>query len=317
MTKLQRAARLVFTQCLGTKQTESVVIVADAPGMELARLLWATALRCTRDAVLVEVPHTHHNGVEPPGSVSRIMAVADVILLMTSRQLRHSEACRMASRRGARILDMSGITADALRRTLDVDYGELTLRTRKLADILTIGRKAHLTNPAGTDAWLSLEGKKGIADTGVVHKHGAFSSMPAGMACVGLMAPGTQGRIVIEHGFLGCARPDRPVVIDVREGRVAVVRGSKACSPFRQQLRAFGPEARTLAELGIGTNAAARITGCLAEDRKVLGTAHVGIGNNRSFGGTVSVPFHVDGILFAPTLEIDGRVVVQNGQVMV
>ncbi|MGQ9559264.1 MAG: aminopeptidase [Candidatus Oleimicrobiaceae bacterium] len=317
MTKLQRAARLALAQCLDAKQTESVVIVADAPAMELARLLWSTALRLSRDAVLVEVPAPDRDAVEPPASVSRIMALADVVLLVTSRSLQHSEARRMASRRGARVLDMSGVTADALRRALDVDYGELARRTCKLADILSIGRKAHLTNPAGTDAWFSLEGRKGIADTGLAQKRGAFSSMPAGMACIGPLPAQTRGRIVVEHGLGGCARPDHPVTLDVREGRAVAIYGGEACARLRQQLRAFGPEARTVAELGIGTNAAARITGCLAEDRKVLGTAHIGLGNNRSFGGTVNVPLHVDGILFAPTLEIDGQVVVDNGQVMV
>ncbi|MBC7187446.1 MAG: aminopeptidase [Calditrichaeota bacterium] len=317
MTKLQRAARLVLTQCLNTKHTESVVVVADAPMMELAHLLLSTARRISADSVLVELPRPCRNGAEPPAPVTRIMALADVVVLVTSGQLRHSEARRVACRRGARILDMSGVTADALRRALDVDYQDLARRTRKLADVLTIGHRAHLTTPAGTDAWFSIEGQKGIADTGLAHQRGAFSTLPAGMACIGPQGGKAEGRIVVEHGFGGKARPDHPIVLDVKEGRVAMIRGGQACAKLREELRAFGPEARTLAELGIGTNAAARITGCMAEDRKVLGTAHVALGNNCSFGGTVNVPFHLDGILFAPTIEIDGKVVVQDGQVMV
>ncbi len=317
MTKLQQAARLALSRCLDTKQTESVVVVADAEMMDLARVVWGEAWRASRDAVLVEVRQDNHAGAEPPAIVSRLMAAADVVLLVTSTDWHHSEARRVACRRGARVLSMSGVTEDALRRALLVDYEDLARRTRKLVDVLSIGRRAHLTTPAGTDAWFSLEGRKGVADLGLVHQRGEFSTFPAGMACIGPAPEKTAGRIVIEHGFAGCAHPDAPVVVDVKEGRAVALRGPKVQTRLRHQLRSLGPQARTLAELGIGTNANARISGCMAEDRKVLGTVHIALGSNRSFGGTVSVPFHVDGILFAPTLEIDGRVVVQDGQVVV
>ncbi|MDZ7294387.1 MAG: aminopeptidase [candidate division KSB1 bacterium] len=316
MNKLQQAARLVLSRCLDAKNTESVLVVTDARMMELARLLYSAATRVSRDAVLVEVREGARDGAEPPAIVSRMMAAADVVLVVTSVQWHHSEARRMACRRGARVLSLSGITADALRRAVDVDYEELARRTRKLADVLTIGRRAHLTTPAGTDAWFCLEGKKGIAHTGLVHQRGGFSTFPAGMACIGPSPENTHGRIVIEHGLAGYARPDAPVVVDVKEGHATAVHLPRARAGLRHELRALGPEARTLAELGIGTNANARISGCMAEDCKVLGTVHVGLGNNRSFGGTVNVPFHADGILFAPSLEIDGRVIVRDGQVV-
>jgi leucyl aminopeptidase (aminopeptidase T) len=48
------------------------------------------------------------------------------------------------------------------------------------------------------------------------------------------------------------------------------------------------------------------VSGKTVEDEKVLGTAHVAIGNNRNFGGRSSAPYHWDGIITRATLWLDG-----------
>jgi leucyl aminopeptidase (aminopeptidase T) len=75
-----------------------------------------------------------------------------------------------------------------------------------------------------------------------------------------------------------------------------------------------GPMARNVAELGVGTNDRARITGTILEDEKILGTVHVAFGNNASMGGTVKVPFHLDGVILAPTLVVDDRFLLRDGE---
>jgi leucyl aminopeptidase (aminopeptidase T) len=51
------------------------------------------------------------------------------------------------------------------------------------------------------------------------------------------------------------------------------------------------------------------------EDEKVLGTAHIAFGNNLSMGGSIDVPLHLDGVLIRPTIEIDGRIVLNKGEI--
>jgi leucyl aminopeptidase (aminopeptidase T) len=72
--------------------------------------------------------------------------------------------------------------------------------------------------------------------------------------------------------------------------------------------------AYVIAELGIGTNEVARLTGAVLEDEKVLGTVHVAIGRNTGFGGVNMSKIHLDFIITNPTLKIDGKVVIKNGQ---
>ena len=79
----------------------------------------------------------------------------------------------------------------------------------------------------------------------------------------------------------------------------------------------FGKPATNLAELGIGTNDKAIICGSVLEDEKVLGTVHMAIGDYKSMGGEVSVQSHLDGILSKPTLEIDGKIIMEDGKLKI
>ena len=57
-------------------------------------------------------------------------------------------------------------------------------------------------------------------------------------------------------------------------------------------LTAHGEDGTNLAELGIGTNEKAILTGNILEDEKILGTAHVAFGASAAIGGKVQVPVH-------------------------
>jgi leucyl aminopeptidase (aminopeptidase T) len=79
----------------------------------------------------------------------------------------------------------------------------------------------------------------------------------------------------------------------------------------------LGKPARNIAELGVGTNDRAIITGKVLEDEKVLGTVHLALGNNVGFGGTCDVPVHLDGIILRPTLVIDDEVIIKEGALQI
>ncbi len=317
MNKLERAASIVVTQCLKIKRTESVLVISDEPQRDIGHLLWTAALKATDNASLVEIKFSRSRVAEPPDAVAQFMSLVDVLIIATSRSLSHTPARRKACKKGTRVVTMPGITQDTLRRAIDIDYRDTARRSRKIADILTIGRNVHLTSPAGTDVFFSIDGKKGHSDTGLVHEPGAFSNLPAGEASVGPVAGKTNGKIVFERGMADLAKKDDFITFDVRDGYVARIKGNDGGVQLRRLLKYFGRPARNIAELGVGTNPKAKIVGLTLEDEKVLGTVHVAIGNNRSFGGTVDVPIHLDGIILKPTLTIDGKVIIDNGQVMV
>ncbi len=79
-------------------------------------------------------------------------------------------------------------------------------------------------------------------------------------------------------------------------------------------LTAHGPEGTNVAELGIGTNEKAQLTGDVLEDEKILGTAHVAFGASAAIGGNVQVPVHLDVVVLRPSVTVDGTEVVRDGE---
>jgi len=68
-----------------------------------------------------------------------------------------------------------------------------------------------------------------------------------------------------------------------------------------------------IAELGIGTNPRARVTGHILEDEKAIGTAHLAFGTSASFGGVNVAGVHIDGLLRKPTIDLDGTSLMRDG----
>jgi leucyl aminopeptidase (aminopeptidase T) len=84
-----------------------------------------------------------------------------------------------------------------------------------------------------------------------------------------------------------------------------------------EQLFERDETARNIAEFAIGTNPNARLIGNLAEDKKLLGTVHFAIGDNKSLGGEVESSVHLDGLMLKPTVFADKEVLVENGRILV
>src|SRR5262249_36961650 len=110
---------------------------------------------------------------------------------------------------------------------------------------------------------------------------------------------------------------DEPIHLHFEQGRLVRVEGGRAAEVVRRTIAQAGPGGDVVAELGIGTNEQARITGNVMTDEKVLGTAHVAFGSNTgSYGGDNEATIHVDGIMADATIEADGRVVMQRGEIL-
>ncbi|HWN81388.1 MAG TPA: hypothetical protein VNM87_04785, partial [Candidatus Udaeobacter sp.] len=82
-------------------------------------------------------------------------------------------------------------------------------------------------------------------------------------------------------------------------------------------LTVHGEDGTNIAELGVGTNEKAKLTGEVLEDEKILGTVHVAFGASAGIGGTVQVPVHLDCVVMKPTLELDGETIVSDGELLI
>ncbi len=311
MPDLGPAVDTVITRCLGVRQGEQVVVVVDEGTRAIGEALRDGASAVGGEAVLALMDPREVDGEEPPAPIAAALAASTVFIAPTTRSLSHTKARKRASEAGARGATMPHVTADMLARTMAVDFDEMATRSRAVANLLSAAETAHLTCPRGSDFSLDLVGRQGIADDGHLAAPGAFGNLPCGE---GFIAPrGGEGRIVVSATMASVGVADEPVTLTVRDGRLSEAEDGLG-SQFLHLLRAAGEQGTNLAELGVGTNDRARLTGLVLEDEKVLGTVHVAFGASAGIGGTVSVPIHLDVVILDPTLEVGGTVVLDAGR---
>ena len=99
----------------------------------------------------------------------------------------------------------------------------------------------------------------------------------------------------------------------MRAGHLVEASGDEG-TRLLELLAAGGEGGTNVAELGIGTNEKAKLTGNVIEDEKLLGTCHVAFGASAAIGGTVQVPVHLDCVVMRPTVTVDGTEVVRDGE---
>jgi leucyl aminopeptidase (aminopeptidase T) len=104
-----------------------------------------------------------------------------------------------------------------------------------------------------------------------------------------------------------------PARLTVQGGRLTEATGREGERLF-ELLTGAGELGTNLAELGVGTNDRARLSGNILEDEKMLGTVHVAFGASAAIGGTVAVPIHLDVMVTDATLTIGDATVLDGGR---
>jgi leucyl aminopeptidase (aminopeptidase T) len=318
MSTLQDAARNAVFSCMAVKPGESVLVVTDKPLRAIGHALWDAACEARSEAMLLEIIPRAGHGSEPPAAVAGVMKSVDVLLCPTSCSLSHTEARRAASDAGVRIATLPGITEDCMIRTLTADYSGVAELSVKVARVLTGGREVRVTSPAGTDVSFSIAGRAAHADTGLVRNPGDFSNLPAGEAFLAPVEGTANGRIVFEAAVAGLGKlGDDKITLEIRDGFAISFTGGEPAQALEKMLAPHGEPGRNLAELGVGTNSHAIVTGKILEDEKILGTVHFALGNNKSMGGEVGVPIHLDGLVQRPSVWVDGKQMMSDGKLSV
>jgi len=239
---------------------------------------------------------------------------SQVVLAPTIQSLSHTYARRAASQAGVRIATLPGVTEDMLARLMNADMAVLRRRGAALAAELRGGAEARITCGHGSDLRLGLADRVPIADAGVLNAPGAFGNLPCGEAFV---SPATaEGTLVVDGSIAGVGKVETPVELTIREGHLVDATGPEGAT-LMELLTKHGEDGTNVAELGIGTNEEAILTGNILEDEKILGTAHVAFGASAAIGGAIQVPVHLDCVVLEPTVEIDGKKVAAGGELYV
>jgi leucyl aminopeptidase (aminopeptidase T) len=314
--ELDNAVRTVVRQCMGVSPGEDVLVICNPVTEEIGALMRIEAQGDGADATLAVISERETHAAEPPRAVAAAMAAADVVLAPTIQSLSHTAARKQASEAGVRIGTLPGVTEEMLTRLMAGDLEEIRRRGWAVVSALNSGSEVRITCRHGSDLRLGLEGRLGIVDAGELSNRGAFGHLPCGEGFIAPIEGTAEGTLVVDGSIAGVGLLETPTALTIRGGHLTETDGS-AGAGLMELLSPHGKDGTNVAELGIGTNEEALLTGNVLEDEKILGSAHVAFGASAAIGGTVQVPVHLDCVLLEPTVEIDGEAIVAGGDLLV
>lgn len=311
MEKLIEISKNILKNCMGLKQEETLLVITDTLKEEIGYALYKAGLEMGCEALLMSMRVRAVSGEEPPAAVAEAMLHADVIVCPTEESLTHTNAKIKAAEKGARIGTMPGITKEMFTQgAITADFAEVERRTKELTEILSCAKSARIEKDSCVMTF-DLAERKGVPSTGVYKNPGEAGNLPSGEAYIAPLENGVNGEMIIDGSMVGIGTLTEPLYVAVENGQLKSLKGAGA-----EELGILfeKPENGVVAELGIGTNEKALLCGNTLEDEKVYGTVHIAFGTNTSFGGINKADCHMDGIILKPTLYIDDRLVIQDGE---
>jgi leucyl aminopeptidase (aminopeptidase T) len=301
---------------MGVSAGEDVLVVCNPATEEIGALMRIEAQGDGADATMAVISERDSAAAEPPAAVAAAMSAADVVLAPTIQSLSHTAARKAASEAGVRIGTLPGVTEEMLVRLMSADLEEIRRRGWAIVSALNGGAEARITCRHGSDFRIGLEGRLGIVDAGELSSRGAFGNLPSGESFIAPLEDTGEGTLVVDGSIAEVGLIDSPTKLTIEGGHLTAVEGD-AGEQLLALLTPHGPDATNVAELGIGTNEEAILTGNVLEDEKILGTAHVAFGASAAIGGNVQVPVHLDCVVLEPTVEIDGEAILSGGELLI
>ena len=190
-----------------------------------------------------------------------------------------------------RAASMPGVMKSMEQTALAADYSQVARKSHILADKLDQAVGAKVEFSTGHQLYFDLRNRKAEADDGQLHadKKGIrLINLPSGEACIAPYEGELEGQPSKTEGAIPVMYDDEVVLFRVQENRIVEVIGDGPEAVQKRDYFTVDQARRNIAELGLGCNNKAVISGSLLEDEKVLGL-HWAYGRSDHIGGTVGV----------------------------
>ncbi|MCL5961859.1 MAG: hypothetical protein M1358_21515 [Chloroflexi bacterium] len=313
--QLAKGAQIILNSCMGLRPGERLAVICDPEKGETGRALASAAQKQGAQAILLEGYYTFDRLEDALPAMVEAVASSDVIIYLVSyartQFLGHTDLRRNASARGARqafiTVDIRGLSEDMLE--------ECRRNTLRVGDMLTCTKVARVTSEIGTDVTMRLSGKKALCLTHVLREPGDWGALPTFVeAAIGVAEGSAEGVAVVDGMITDLGRVSRPIRVTMAGGIVTCISGGREADELKRVLDEAGENAYNVAELGLGTNPFAKERVGGFEDKKIFGTAHFGLGDGATFGSLIKSRIHLDVLMERPTIELDGKILIKDGQ---
>jgi aminopeptidase len=315
-------------RCMGVTAQDRLFIITDYARESIAREVAAAALARHAD---VTVRFLEHYGERPltffPDELRQdIVAARPTVTFYIATPQPGEIGMRipllpfLAQELKVRHGHMIGIDEALMADGMCADYDEVFSLTNQVYDLVRNAKTIHVTSEKGSDVTATFhENWKWIPCHGRYHEQGRWGNLPEGEV---FTAPATVDGVLVcdvlgdyfseKYGVL-----KHPVTITVKGGYITEI--SSENEALAQELRDYlfsTPNGNRAGEFAIGTlTSLKKLTGNLLQDEKMPGL-HVAFGNPypQFTCADWDAKVHVDVIPTSCTIEVDGRVIMRNGE---
>jgi len=213
---------------------------------------------------------------------------------------------------------------DIILSSLDIDYKKLVEKGKDIVGRISESVKVKVTSDKGTNIQFQVKGRKWIIDDGVISQEDiklgdVGLNLPCGEVFVAPIEESAEGTVFFDVPTNYYGHKITGLKLKFKEGKIVSYDAEDGKKEFADAIAAATGDKDKIAEFAIGLNPKAQFINDILVDEKVLGTIHIAIGDNKgpAYGGKNSSSIHWDFIMTRPTVEVDGKTIMENGKLKV
>jgi len=200
---------------------------------------------------------------------------------------------------------------------LQVEYEEMSRLGKKIRSLLEKAKEVHVTAGLRTRLTLRLEDRPvrlydGVIDEEDIAKGLTFATLPAGSVSVAPSETSANGTFVSDIPQPQYGKLIHDISWSFKDGKLTAFTGGRNIEAIKATWEKATGDKEKIANFTLGINPKAK-TGFL-DNSIVLGTATIGIGENRVLGGKNNSSWGFGITTTKPTVKLDGKIILKDGK---
>jgi leucyl aminopeptidase (aminopeptidase T) len=324
-----KGAKIVLEECFGVKPGMEVLIVTDTKMLHTGEILARMAKAAGAEVVTAIMSPRKRDGEEPPQSIASAVKGSDLCIYATQYILSHTKANKDAVTAGVVTAGISEGREERLDEfnTTMKDLQKMEETNKKIMNSLNGADKIKITTPSGSDLTLSVKGRKALSlgprYPNNLEKFNKDFKFPDWMGFAEAPVPPVKGSAngvyVVDAYMQSVGGIKEPIVWKITEGKVTEINGGEEAERLKELISGADENATNIAEFSLGTNhVISKVLRGNSFDKVILGTMHIGLGTNvGTLQAETRSDIHVDGVSRNPTIIVDGKTIMKNGELLI
>ena len=202
---------------------------------------------------------------------------------------------------------------------VDIDYDKLSKQAFKIANLIKQKKEIKIMTRKGTNLTGTCGERPVFCDDGIfsdedIAMGATLLNIPTGEVYFAPDEPTFSGTAVFDLVMREGTRIE-DLELYFNEGRAQAISAKKGLNDYHKVMAGASGDKDVIGEIGIGLNPLiTKMTGYMLTDEKIIGTAHLAIGNNITMGGINQSDIHWDMIINRPTILVGDELLMKDGE---